>query len=98
MRLSLPVPGLLRPAPWQTPAACDSEATHFGSVLNKLLGDLLKATRFEDDLRSCVANDIAGKFLAFDDQAGIADAGRDIRVRYLAKDKRAAFFRRDEIV
>jgi hypothetical protein len=60
-------------------------------------GDLVKAGRFEDDLCSCVANDIAREFLAIDDQAGIPHAGRDVRIRHLAKDERAAFFRCNEI-
>jgi len=66
--------------------------------LSEFLGDLVKAARLEYDLGSCVANHVSREFLAFDDQAGIADAGRDIGIRHLTHNERASFFRCDQIV
>jgi hypothetical protein len=59
-----------------------------GKCSREFLCDLFKPAGLKDDLRSCVANDIASELLAFYDQACIAEAERDV----LRRSERDSFY------
>ena len=61
------------------------------SFLSDFLCDLGETVGLEYNLGAGAAEDIAWKFLAFDDQTCIAYAGRGVLICHIPRDERTAF-------